>query len=60
VVYALAEVDLYEMTGSDGRNPALALPCREVFAHGRRPVQVEGPAELPEARAVHQGFWDRK
>ena len=57
VVYALSEVSLYAMTGSDGRNQTLALPCREVFAHGQRPIQVEGPADLPEAAEVHQGFW---
>jgi tRNA(Arg) A34 adenosine deaminase TadA len=57
VVYALSEVALYEIIG-----PApdqLLLPCREVFAHSQRKVEVEGPAlELDEeARAVHAGFW---
>ena len=57
VVYALSEVGLYEIVG-----PApdqLVLPCREVFAHSQRKVEVEGPAsELEvEARAVHAGFW---
>jgi hypothetical protein len=33
------------------------LPCREVFARGGRPVAVAGPADLPEATAVHEGFW---
>ena len=57
VVYALSEVGLYEIVG-----PApdqLVLPCREVFSHSERKVQVEGPAlELEsEASAVHAGFW---
>lgn len=57
VVYALSEVALYEIIG-----PApdqLLLPCREVFAHSQRKVEVEGPAlDLDkEARAVHAGFW---
>ena len=57
VVYALAEDDLYLMTGADPNNPTLALPCREVFARGQRPTEVIGPLLEDEARAVHEGFW---
>jgi tRNA(Arg) A34 adenosine deaminase TadA len=57
VVFAMAESELLAVTGSDARNPTMALPCRDVFAAGSRPVIVEGPLELPEARAVHTGFW---
>ena len=57
VVYALSEVGLYDIIGHSPDQ--LLLPCREVFAHSQRDVQVEGPAmELEnEARAVHVGFW---
>ena len=57
VVYALSEVALYEIAGPSPDH--LLLPCREVFAHTQRSVEVEGPAlELDaEARAVHEGFW---
>ena len=57
VVYALSEVALYEIIGPSPEH--LLLPCREVFSHTQRHVEVEGPAmELDaEARAVHQGFW---
>jgi tRNA(Arg) A34 adenosine deaminase TadA len=57
VVFALSEVDLYEIVGPSPDQ--LTLPSREVFAHSERKVQVEGPAaELQnEARAVHEGFW---
>ena len=57
VVYALGEVDLYDLIGPSPEQ--LLLPCREVFAHSQRAVEVEGPAlELDlEARAVHEGFW---
>ena len=58
VVYALAEAELYEMTGSDENNPTLVLPCRTVFAAGQRPVVVQGPFPIDEARAVHAGFWN--
>ncbi len=57
VVYALSEVELYEIVGPSPDQ--LVLPCRDVFAHSQRKVEVEGPArELnAEARAVHAGFW---
>jgi len=58
VVYALSEVALYEIIGPSPDQ--LLLPSREVFAHSKRKVEVEGPAlELDkEARAVHAGFWN--
>ena len=57
VVYALSEVGLYEIVGPSPDQ--LVLPCRDVFAHSQRKVEVEGPAlELEiEAQAVHAGFW---
>jgi tRNA(Arg) A34 adenosine deaminase TadA len=57
VTYALAETTLYEFTGDDESNLTLELPCRRVFAAGRRQITVKGPFELAEARAVHAGFW---
>jgi tRNA(Arg) A34 adenosine deaminase TadA len=57
VVYALAEAELYDLTGDDVANLTMRLPCREVFAACRRPISVEGPFDLPEARQVHEGFW---
>jgi len=58
VVFALGESELRDLTGANPENPTLALPCREVFARGQREITVEGPVDLPEARAVHAGFWD--
>ncbi|ORM27761.1 nucleoside deaminase [Williamsia sp. 1135] len=57
VVYALAESALAELTGADEENPTMTLPCRDVFAAGQRPTIVRGPIHLPEAAAVHEGFW---
>ncbi len=57
VVYALGQPDLYALVGhSPGQ---LVLPCREVFAHAGRALEVLGPCpelDAP-ARAVHAGFW---
>jgi tRNA(Arg) A34 adenosine deaminase TadA len=57
VVYALAEADLYQLTGADPSNPTMRLGVRAVLEAGQRTVSVEGPVDLPAARAVHEGFW---
>lgn len=59
VVYALSERSLLALTGDNPGNPTFDLPCREVFAHGQRPVEVTGPLLEDEGRAVHDGFWER-
>ena len=56
VVYALSEEGLYAMTGDSPDK--LLLPCRDVFTHGGRPIEVLGPALEEEARKVHAGFWE--
>ncbi len=58
VVYALPENRLGELTGADAENPTMHLSARAVLAAGQRTIAVEGPADLPEAEAVHAGFWD--
>jgi tRNA(Arg) A34 adenosine deaminase TadA len=57
VVFGLAETDLYAIIGDDPQNPTLVLPCRSVFAAGRRSVTVRGPFEIDGAKEVHAGFW---
>jgi len=57
VVYALPEHGLAAIVAEQEGVPTMHLPCREVFARGGRPVAVAGPADLPEATAVHDGFW---
>jgi len=57
VVFGLREGELRALTGDDPKNPTLALPCREVFARGQRPIEVIGPLLEDEARAVHEGYW---
>jgi tRNA(Arg) A34 adenosine deaminase TadA len=58
VVYALGEDELLALTGANAENPTMALPCREVFAAGQRPVEVVGPSLYERASAVHDGFWN--
>jgi tRNA(Arg) A34 adenosine deaminase TadA len=58
VVFALSEAELGAMVSEQSGVPTLALPSREVFARGGRPVEVVGPVALPEAAEVHRGFWD--
>jgi tRNA(Arg) A34 adenosine deaminase TadA len=56
VVFGLSEAGLYEMTGEDTEE-ALYLPCRELFAKGRKPIEVVGHLLEEEAKDVHAGFW---
>ncbi|KQP19366.1 nucleoside deaminase [Pseudorhodoferax sp. Leaf265] len=62
VVYGAEETDLLALTGDHPENPTLALPCREVFARGQRPVVVTGPVSevAAEMVATHQGFWQQR
>ena len=57
VVYAMSEIDLYNIVGAAPEH--LLLPCRDVFAHSKCPIEVLGPigALEVEARAVYENFW---
>ncbi len=57
VVFGLSEARLEKLTGDDPENLTLHLPCRAVFARGRRSIQVIGPELEEEAERVHDGFW---
>ncbi len=59
LVYGIEESELLALTGNHALNPTLALPCREVFARGQKPLEVTGP--VPAAReailSLHRHFW---
>ncbi|WP_240652483.1 nucleoside deaminase [Alexandriicola marinus] len=59
VVFGMTERLLGEMTGDDPENPTQDLECRQIFASGRRPVDVRGPFPELEDRIVaqHRAFW---
>ena len=57
LVYGLSEHRLRAVTGNHPENPTLALPCRDVFSRGQRPIEVIGPRLEDEAAVVHAGFW---
>jgi tRNA(Arg) A34 adenosine deaminase TadA len=61
VVYGMEEKRLLALTGNHAENPTMDLPCREVFAHGQKPVRVHGPVPEVEAEiaALHLAFWQR-
>jgi tRNA(Arg) A34 adenosine deaminase TadA len=56
VVYGLSMSSLYLLVGEDNEE-VLYLECRELFAKGRKSVEVEGPFLEEEGREVHLGFW---
>lgn len=53
VVFGLSEVHLLKLVGEPPDGSFLLLPCRDVFAHGQRPIEVVGPELEEEARLVH-------
>lgn len=62
VVYGASEEALLGLTGAHGENPTLALPCRELYARGQKPVRVFGPfadeVDLHTALLEpHRRFW---
>jgi tRNA(Arg) A34 adenosine deaminase TadA len=59
LVYGMSERRLLEITGAHPENPTLDLPCREVFARGRKAIRVHGPLAEVEAEiaALHADFW---
>ena len=61
VVYGMDERHLLALTGNHAENPTMDLPCREVFAHGQKPIRVIGPVPEVEAEiaALHLAFWQR-
>jgi tRNA(Arg) A34 adenosine deaminase TadA len=60
LAYGIAETRLLELTGNNPENPTLKVPCRYIFDHGQKPIQVWGPFAEVEAEivAVHKDFWD--
>ena len=57
VVFGLSEEGLYEMIGEESEE-VLQLQCREIFAKGKKQIEVIGPIIEDEAREVHLDFWD--
>ena len=56
VVYGLSEEGLYGMIGGDNEE-VLLLPCWEIFAKGKKHIEVVRPILEEEAKEVHAGFW---
>ena len=59
VVFGMSEERLASVAGDNPENLTLALPCRQVFAAGRREISVVGPISDMEddIAQAHQGFW---
>jgi len=55
VVFALSQEAFHRLVGPD--RDGLRVGCRDVFAHGQRPIEVYGPELEDEALEVHRGFW---
>ncbi len=57
VVFGLSQARIYEIIGNEPSGAALMLTAREVFACGRRAIEVVGPVLEGEAEQVHADFW---
>lgn len=59
IVFAVTEKRLLEMTGNHQHNPTLDIPCRYVFQHGQKQIQVFGPFTDIEQEFIqpHLNFW---
>ncbi len=59
LVFGMTERRLLAMTGRHADNPTMDLPCRTVFAHSHKRIEVTGPvAEVEEEiAALHRNFW---
>ncbi|MBP6015275.1 MAG: nucleoside deaminase [Candidatus Promineofilum sp.] len=56
VVFGLSTNSLNALVGEETPD-VLYLPSRELFAKGRKPIEVLGPVLEEEALQVHAGFW---
>ena len=57
VVFGLSEEGLYDFIPT-GSEDILLLPAEQVFAHGKKVIDVLGPVLEQEAEEVHLDFWD--
>ena len=61
VVYGVEEKRLLQLTGDSKDNPTMNIPCRYVFEHGQKNIQVLGPVPELETALMepHKGFWKK-
>ena len=57
VVFGLSEAGLYGLIDENSEE-IFYLPCRDVFSHGQKSIEVVGPLLEDEALKVHLGFWE--
>ncbi|MFL7838510.1 MAG: nucleoside deaminase [Candidatus Promineifilaceae bacterium] len=59
LVYGISERQLLAYTGSHDENPTMDVPCRYIFEHSQKAVQVWGPIEEVSAEIceLHKAFW---
>lgn len=57
VVFGLSMQGLYDIIGPETEE-SLFLPSRDLFAHGKKAIEVIGPILEDEARYVHKDFWN--
>lgn len=59
VVYGISEKDLLNLTGNNEQNPTLDISCRDIFEHGQKEIEVEGPIMeiVEDILKIHRRYW---
>ncbi len=59
IVYGISEKELLSLTGNNKQNPTLDLPCRKIFEHGQKEINIVGPIESvkKEILEIHRRYW---
>ena len=59
IVYGISEKELLKLTGNNEQNPTFGISCREIFEHGQKKIEVEGPIlEIAEEiLGIHRKYW---
>lgn len=59
LVYGISERQLLAYTGANSENPTMDVPCRYIFEHSQKSIQVIGPVDelLAEIGELHKSFW---
>lgn len=60
LVFGITERQLLAYTGAHSENPTMDVPCRYIFEHSQKAIQVWGPVEevALEIGELHQTFWE--
>jgi len=59
IVYGISEKELLSLTGNNKQNPTFDIPCRNIFEHGQKEINIVGPIESVknDILEIHRRYW---